>query len=74
MLKPRPILNKLKRETKKLTRQLNYSKDTFISPETLILAIELTESIKVDRVKAKQIKEDLKQTNNWPFPKYIFKE
>jgi hypothetical protein len=72
MQKPRPILNQLKRETKKLTRELNYSKDTFISPETLGLAIELTESIKADRAKAKKIKEDLKQSKNWPFPKHNF--
>jgi DNA polymerase elongation subunit (family B) len=70
MLKPRTIINEVRRETKKLTNQLKRDKSTLVSSETLGLAIELSESIKADRAKAKKMKEDLKQTKNWPFPKH----
>lgn len=72
MIKPRTILNEVRRETKKLTKELNRNKNTLISSETLGLALELSESIRTDRVKAKQMKEDLKNTSNWPFPKHNF--
>lgn len=74
MLKNKTIISQAKRNVQGLITQLNRDKNTLISPETISFAISLSESIKDDKRKANQIKEDLKETNNWPFPKLDFNE
>jgi len=69
MTKPKTVLAEVKKQITLLQKKMKRNKKTLVSQKTINLSLDLSESIKADRVEAIRLKQELIATDNWPFPK-----